>query len=49
MMCPMMFDPKMMVYMIIFKAAIVLWVLAVPLMIIWRLDKILKLMEEKKQ
>ena len=49
MMCSIMGNAQSMMCMIILKIVIVLWVFLVPLMIILRLDKILKVMEEKKK
>ncbi len=49
MMCPMMGDPKVMACMMFLKLALILWILYAPMMVVRRLDQILKLMQEDKK
>ncbi|MDP8266344.1 MAG: hypothetical protein P9M07_05300 [Candidatus Aceula meridiana] len=47
MMCPTMGSGCSMSYFMLVKAAIIIWAIVVPIMILWRLDKIIKLLEKK--
>jgi len=46
-MCPTVGSGCGMSYFILAKTAILIWVIVVPLMVLWRLDKIIKLLEKK--